>query len=163
LLDRFIERQRIVSDLLHEIRPDFFGKGPRPSKEHIVATHRGSWGPRGEWLYYIHGSGCRIVHADSKEPIEWCGDDTSRFDPAWFARWVEWAIDRGEGDEHALNLLRAHLKDRAGESDSVIASALSALERQGKLRHYPLSTNSYGRVTDDDPHAPPTSGKSHPH
>jgi hypothetical protein len=146
LLDLFLERQRVVFDLLLEIRPDFFTNAPRPTKAYISATQRGAWGPHSEWFYYIHGGGCRIVHVHTGELIEWDSPDLNRFDPNWFTQWVEWWFRREEGDDGTRQVLVAALKQKDGELTRLITDNVAGLERHGFLRYFPGRTNSYERI-----------------
>ncbi len=127
-------------DLLHEIRPDFLGAAPRPTKAQIRATQRGSWG---EWSYYIHGRGCRLVHARTREPIEWDSPDLQTFDPSWFAHWLEWWSH--DTDEAAARTLVGDAIERAGGVAALVKDTLAALEREGSVRHLPDRAPTYER------------------
>ena len=146
LLDQFLERQRLIFDLLHEIRPDFCGDAPRPTKAYISATQRGAWGPNKEWSYYIHGGGCRIEHEQSAELIEWDSPDLNRFDPNWFLQWAEWWLRRGEGDEETRQVMIAALESASGDLARLITLNVGGLEREGLLTRCPGRTNSHKRV-----------------
>jgi hypothetical protein len=146
LVDRFLDRQHLVFDLLQEIRPDFFGKAPRPTKAYISARQRGTWGRESEWMYYVHGGGARIVHVHSDEPIEWDSPDLLRFDPNWFAGWVEWWLRRKCEEEQIRQVIELELERNGDQLVRLIRDSLDSLEQHGVLRYFPDRTNSYERI-----------------
>lgn len=113
LIQNFIERQYLVRDVLHDLRPDMFElmklpKDPtREQFEEYVAfaepyqdfAFRGLWGENNAWQYFIHGQGCRLTHTQTGEIIEWdigeSGDITC-FDGNWFVNHVAWLLEHDQ-------------------------------------------------------------------
>ncbi len=97
----FVQRQRIVYDLLKELRPDFLINLDALTEseldefvdmtikyQHIPGS--GFWGQDNEWEYWIHGRGCQITHVVTQERIEWDTIDPLVFDRYWFTNYVDW-------------------------------------------------------------------------
>ena len=98
----FVQRQRIVYDLLKELRPDLFLDFYRtPEKEFFAAREKyfrtprqGAWGQDEVWEFFIHGKGCRIIHLVTQERIEWDTPDPLVFDRHWFTNYINWFKER---------------------------------------------------------------------
>lgn len=87
LLERFIQRQQLAFDVIQKFRPHLIDPTKRrPTKEYASATQWGYWGQDNEWNYFLHGVGCRLIHAITGEPIDWDVSDLDRFDPYWL--WI---------------------------------------------------------------------------
>ena len=86
LSKEFVERQQIVKSALMELRPDFFVRPGQvyqhPTKEQLKGKFTGKWGINQEWKYKVHGQGCKLIHIDTLEPIEWDSPEVNRFDPS---------------------------------------------------------------------------------
>lgn len=105
----FINRQAIVLQALYMLRPElaFWGRG--------MVTPGAKWSTRKkvqpsgkwqEWEYYLHGRGCRLVHLETSERLEWDIGPLCRFDKSWFLRHLEWqASHQPDADTELIMLL----------------------------------------------------------
>jgi hypothetical protein len=88
LVREFVGRQQLAREVLAKYRPWLLGlASDLRTKEFISATSRGTWG---DWSYWLHGGGCRLVHSQTGERIEWDAPDLQSFDKNWFANWLDW-------------------------------------------------------------------------
>jgi uncharacterized protein DUF6896 len=146
VLTLFVKRQELVSDALSAIRPDLMAgwaeKRDRPTKEYIKNTQNGFWGKDKKWKYFIHGRGCRLVHTVTNEPIEWDAPELRRFDPYWFANWVEWLLAQ-ETESEQIRIIKAQLIDQQEDLRTFLFNVLDKLQQAGALLLHPGSTNKY--------------------
>ena len=150
LIKEFVKRQRIAFNLLSKVRPDLIsmseGKKSRPSKEYIQSTQFGQWGGNKQWTYLIHGRGCRMIHKITGERIEWNAPDLNRFDPYWFANWVDWALSH-EDEFEGLSAIKSYIEENDVEVISLVFEVLDRLQVMKKIIYYPKTTNMYGIET----------------
>ncbi|WP_017326303.1 hypothetical protein [Synechococcus sp. PCC 7336] len=146
LLKRFVDRQRIAFDLLKTVRPDLIsmseGKISRPSKEYIKSTSLGDWGDNKEWTYLIHGRGCRLIHKETDERIEWNAPDLNRFDPYWFTNWVQWALS-SKSKFVEIPTIRLRLEQNNENLTNLIFKTLDELKKSGEINYHKKTTNMY--------------------
>lgn len=148
-IDRFIERQQLVLEVLRDTWPHILiitgQEGERSTfldalENRDSTPQSGFWGENQEWDYFIHGMGCRLRHVETGEPIEWDSPDLQRFDRFWFTDWLMWAITQSgvDGHSHILQTTLGH--DKQSNQDIVLKS-IHFLEAQGNLRiaEYPNS------------------------
>ena len=113
LVRRFVERQKLVYQVMEEIRPDklmfvrmYEQHQGKPTEEDFsayseyakwfVETPQGGWW--GEWVYFFHGAGCRLMNILTGEPIDWEAPDVDRFDRFFFSDYLKWAFKRNAAD-----------------------------------------------------------------
>src|SRR5260221_9955628 len=115
LVQQYVNRQQIVSEVIHQLRPDLVMLSEHVLSEQTVWTQewqewlerfeqqqklvasipqRGYWGPNQEWLYFFHGGGCKLVHVLTGEPINWNLPDLDRFDKFWFLEYLNWLLSQ---------------------------------------------------------------------
>src|SRR4051812_27735570 len=79
-IDKFVTRQEIVLEAMRDTWPHLLivtgQEGDRTTlhdavKRRDFITQSGLWGNKDEWRYFIYGTGCRLVHIQTSEPIEW--------------------------------------------------------------------------------------------
>jgi len=108
----YIRRQSIVSRALLDISPrhllmvndDDFRKILQPyielyeEKVSMMSQPNLQSGVWGEWRYWIHGIGCKLVHIRTQEPLEWDTPDLYGFRFDWF--WVHflWRYENDKQD-----------------------------------------------------------------
>lgn len=157
LSKEFVERQQIVKSALMELRPDFFVQPgqvyQRPTKEQLKGKFTGKWGVNQEWEYKVHGRGCRLIHIDTLEPIEWDSPEVNRFDPSWFIQWLEWAItclpSQPPKRQEDLKVLQKFCSTTNTPLDKVVNNALNSMVSQGILKDDKQRTNRYTLLTTD--------------
>jgi hypothetical protein len=109
----FIERQMVVLEIMQQMRPDLLALAGATDAESVLAgfalsekhgsvPQKGIWTHENqEWEYFFHGLGCRLIHMDSGEPIEWDAPDVSSFDKEWFLNWYRWYLTHNLSDDSA--------------------------------------------------------------
>lgn len=112
IIPLYISRQHLVHRAIEELRPDLLMLADDVPKEKMIEKHlqarevfaqyshvpqSGIWEAEdGEWDYFIHGLGCRIINRISQEPIEWAAPNLSTFLPEWFINWAKWYLTSSE-------------------------------------------------------------------
>ena len=151
LVKLFVERQKIALAITKELRPHFFATTGeelrRPSKEYLRATYKGYWGKDHEWEYFFHGEGCRLIHTITQESIDWDSPDVQRFDPYWFAYWVEWWLR--QNDDAVAQIIMSELNNQNDGLRNLLFGVLKQLHQLEMLRFYPDRTNMYELIATD--------------
>ncbi len=146
LIQRFVERQKLVLTAMQELRPNLLFLGSYSGEwtsdtidEYRRATEKvahipqgGYWGDNNEWRYFIHGGGCRLVHTVTGEPINWDAPQVERFDRFWFRDYLEWLFDY-EPANAAVTALRVALPQHNGDLQHLTFTLLEQLHQLGKL------------------------------
>lgn len=141
LVRAFIARQKLVSDVIQNLRPDMFAFHDKSvpamvkvtlARKYTAVPQTGSWqNDEGDWVYFFHGGGCRLTHKVTGEVIDWDAPNTELFDPWKFMYWVEWAINTNP--EHLSE--QVHCLNEAVSTDSdlktVVDNILKHLTEQG--------------------------------
>jgi hypothetical protein len=138
----FIERQMVVLEIMQQMRPDLLALAGATDAESVLAgfalsekhgsvPQKGIWTHENqEWEYFFHGLGCRLVHMDSGEPIEWDAPNVSSFDREWFLNWYGWQQAR----DSSLQVTNA--QSPSDTFDSLVDSGLVVLnEVSGQLKY----------------------------
>ena len=99
----YVSRQQLVVEAVKDqgVDPANLVYGTFGWRSHT--EQRGQWG---EWDFTFHGSGCRLKHRETGEPIDWDGPDPLRFDRFFYLVHLEWRLDEG----HDLPELRTFVK-----------------------------------------------------
>jgi len=63
-----------------------------------------------EWRYFLHGGGCRLLHAETGEPIDWDCPDENSYDLYKFKAHLAWQLSFSERAD-TLPLSRTLEKD----------------------------------------------------
>src|SRR4051812_9849804 len=98
LISKFVSRQSLVFQAVKELRPHILVSTGAISGENIKNTSRfdipqtGIWGANQDWKYFLHGLGCKLIHTETQEPIEWNAPNPNAFDKFWFANWLKWYL-----------------------------------------------------------------------
>lgn len=158
LIRKYIERQEIVREALSELRPDLLllskaGISPQElieaAKRHTHVPQTGRWGE--EWLYTIHGKGCRLIHTVTQEPLEWDAGDVKSFDRFWFVNHLNWLLSQNI-DEAPLSELKSRLSGSKSDLQRLVFDALSQLEQIGLIvRSSPSNPNKYTLLVENSP------------
>jgi len=149
LIQLFVQRQTLVRDVIRKFRPKLLDPTqPWPSREYIQATSQGYWGPDNEWTYYLHGSGCRLIHTTTHERVEWNAPDLLCFDPWWLFYWSVWWLQAHASDPRTQTLLALLKIDRSltyknEELRRVMFDILQQLQQMGGLRPCPDYPHNY--------------------
>src|SRR5688572_10367890 len=100
LVQRFVERQKIVGDAIEELRPDLRGlEDGLPDEERLrrklmrIRVPTQLWGKDQEWECFVHGHGCRMTNRKTGEMLDWDVDDLHVFHGAVFAHWLAWIMN----------------------------------------------------------------------
>lgn len=96
LVERFVERQRLVQAVMRDLRPDLLEEDAM--RRYAMPTwtnpppNSGCWGEQNEWRYYFHGCGCELTHVKTGERVDWDAPDVYAFDGHWFVTYVQWCF-----------------------------------------------------------------------
>lgn len=132
LVEHFVRRQRLVLELIRDVRPHLLSAAPvRPPKEVMAATSKGTWGSEGEWRFHMHGLGCKMVHILTGEPLDWQPPDLKRFDVYCFQAWLGWYWDQLDVEPDVKGL-RQRLESKGGGTG--LKDALEHLAEGGALQ-----------------------------
>lgn len=157
LIKRYIDRQKIVQNAMIDLRPDLvvLANGLNQteeilnlSKKHLNIPQNGYWGDNQEWLYYIHGFGCKLTNASSGEPIEWDAPDILIFDRFWFVNNLRWYMVRYSKNKDVIALSSRVVKS-GREMQEVIFDIIDRLKTSGSLTNPNLLNPNKYRVSDD--------------
>lgn len=154
LIQRFVERQSITFEAIKALRPALVEAAhiKLDQKKLISILSRymdepwqGHWQ---EWTYYFQGAGCRLIHGETREIIEWELHDLNTFDRYWFVNWIEWLF-LFHPDDTDLVLLKDYYRQRPHRYGlyDVIFPMLKLLREEGHLRPVSNSSNIYTLVT----------------
>jgi hypothetical protein len=108
-IQAYIDRQQIVYRALSHLRPDLLMIAEAQSREkkleglRLMVNYKnvpssGTWIDLegGDWDYFVHGLGCRLISLVDGEPLEWDAPDVNSFDDEWFLNWAKWRIKHTE-------------------------------------------------------------------
>jgi hypothetical protein len=56
-----------------------------------IELQLGVW--KNEWKFWVHGIGCRLIHVESGEPIEWDAPNIYLFRFEWFWQHLMWRCE----------------------------------------------------------------------
>ncbi|MBZ0318927.1 MAG: hypothetical protein K8L91_21105 [Anaerolineae bacterium] len=138
LLKAYIERQKIVLAALNDLKPYILptAQGSKQVKEILDLLEqskdvpfRGNWGQNNEWFYYIHGYGCRLIHNDNKEPIEWDAPNINSVNVNWFINWLKWFIEMTKIEDPVLSELPKY----EFSLDALVYSVLEELKQKNLI------------------------------
>ena len=120
LIEQFLERKELVVEILLEHRPGFFkfydmdkimgiddiDERIERSKELCSRWYNDfDYDPDelwNGWHYFIHGLGCKLTHAITKEPIEWDVGYPDSFNISWFGENLEWRMQNQPEDSNII-------------------------------------------------------------
>jgi len=86
------------------------------SKEPV--TQQGVWGDSDEWIYFLHGKGCRLRNILTGEVIDWNCPNAKAFDPYSFLDHLHWRLET-EG-ESILPRIKEWVSRSPDGSESII-------------------------------------------
>jgi hypothetical protein len=136
LIERFVDRQALAAQTMQALRPDKILKAsPAVPIEEIYRAHEKysgtpTIGVIEEWHYAFHGLGCRLIHRETKEPIEWDAPDLQRFDRYWFENWVTWLLSQSNSDKDVAIIKSSMVKMQLRE---FIDRTFQNLEAKGDI------------------------------
>lgn len=136
----YVSRQAVILQALHQLRPALMaimGLHPLISSSDDKEIHQliqlqnqipsqGVWGDNREWSYFLHGVGCKLVHNQTGEPIEWDLPDLKVFDRWWFRNWLNWRY----ADSELFNNIRSQSVVQMTTLDEMIFQSLDRLRWQ---------------------------------
>ena len=102
-MKQFVARQAIVLNAMQDLRPDIVMRlenrvDPKRWAELRLEYSRkpqiGNWGANGEWTYFFHGDGCKLVHRETGERIQWDAGDLNEFNLDWFVDYLQWRLEQ---------------------------------------------------------------------
>jgi uncharacterized protein DUF6896 len=142
LIQQYINRQQLVSEVIHQLRPDLLMLSTQTEwtpqrlelleqqQELVKSTpQKGQWG---EWHYFFHGGGCRLVHVLTSEPINWDLPDLNCFDKFWFLEYLEWLLSQARLNNSAA-ILKSAFADYSGSFQAFTFLVLEQLKVLGHL------------------------------
>jgi hypothetical protein len=143
LVRRYVARQELVQDALRDLRPDLLFRRDQMTggqieqlltltKTYSGVPQRGNWGQEGEWSYFIHGGGCRLVHRVTAEPIDWDAPETVRFDKYSLLNYFEWLLKQDVADK-SVSIVRSQLIENNTPLHDFLFSILEQLRQLGVL------------------------------
>lgn len=119
LVKRFVRRQSIVLDAMRDLRPDIImpleNRGDsiywaELREKHTKMPQVGYWGENAEWEYFLHGGGCRLIHRETGERIEWDAGDLNRFNVDWFVIYLQWLLKYDHNNDEDIRTVRSLLQ-----------------------------------------------------
>jgi hypothetical protein len=162
LVKRYVERQKLVLEVMRDLRPDmimrienrgnaeFWATWTRERWQAFVLENArksatGYWGDNDEWEYRLHGAGCCLTHRKTQEPIEWDLGSLRRFDRFWFVNHLNWLLDQNTEDE-AISTVKKWYENEAklkqppkpsyGPLHDAVFSMLEQLHQMGLLSQH---------------------------
>jgi len=153
LVQRFVDRQSIPFEAIKALRPALIEathirldqqKLASILTRYIDEPWQGQWQ---EWIYSFQGAGCRLIHDETREIIEWEICDLNTFDRYWFVNWIEWLFIFHPNDQD-LALLTVYYQQRPHRYGlyDVLFPMLRLLRDEGHLTHDNKSKNVYTLV-----------------
>ena len=150
LIKRFIERQKVTFAAFRALRPavveaEHINLDEQKLIEiltrYVDAPWQGHWQ---EWAYYFHGGGCRLIHDETAEIIEWEASNVNTFDRYWFVNWLEW-LWMFHPDDEGLTLLKAYFRHRPSRHDlyEIVFPMLRVLSIDEYIRNDSKNKNRY--------------------
>lgn len=150
LIEEFLERKQIVLEFLLERLPGFFKDigidkilniderielaGYINTELYADLDYDPDAAVNG-WHRYIHGHGCKFIHATTKEPIEWDIGHPRSFNTNWFGENLEWRMKNQK--DHPNIIICNEWVRKTGKS---IYSAIRSLKDENII----TSRNSLG-------------------
>ena len=112
LIRHYIVRQRVIPRALLDISPRHLFMVNDESFKKTLRTYielydsninsmqnlniqSGAWQ---EWRYWIHGIGCKLVHVQTSEPLEWDVPELNGFRFDWFWEHLLWRLNHERDD-----------------------------------------------------------------
>lgn len=152
LVEIFITRQHLVSDVIQTLRPDMFAIADKSIsdidliefvKKYAHVPQVGVWqNSEGLWEYYFHGNGCRLMHEVTGEVIDWDAPNNEMFDPWKFIYWIKWAVEtKPKHLTDEANCLETKIK-QDGELEALITNTLERFAEEGVFER-----SSQGRLS----------------
>jgi hypothetical protein len=142
LVQQFVERQMIVRDAIAELRPSYLGLKLPHGRPSI-----GFWGENNEWKYIVHGVGCKLVHRNTGEPIEWDTPHLEIFDRYWFVNWFVWIMNAQRDNVDVASLSSIVVKIQRDELEKFVYRHIDEIKFIEAL-DYPFS-NKYRLLPDE--------------
>ena len=68
----------------------------RRARSRKPVAQQGFWGNSGEWVYFLHGKGCRLRNTLTGEVIDWDCPNVAAFDPYFFLEHLRWRLEMEE-------------------------------------------------------------------
>ena len=79
---------------------------------------QGVWGDSGEWIYLLHGKGCRLRSTLTGEVIDWDCPNVEAFDSYFFLNHLRWRLETEE--ESSLPRIREWVSRSPDGLESII-------------------------------------------
>jgi|GEM_PF-2370496 len=120
-IHEFVRRLPIVQEAIYQLHIGVIWEVENEDKEITVESlntlkqamksappSSGIW--KTYWRYSIHGRGCRLIHLETGEPLDWDHGHKRSFDFYFFMTWLKW---RFNFDIHnsSIMYLKNHLVD----------------------------------------------------
>jgi hypothetical protein len=142
LVQQFVERQKIVREAIAELRPTYLGLNLPHGRPSI-----GFWGENNEWKYIVHGMGCKLVHRNTGEPLEWDAPHVEIFDRYWFVNWLVWILNAQPDNVHVACLSPIMVELKRDELEKLVFRQIDKIKFIEML-DYPFY-NKYRLLTEE--------------
>ena len=120
LVKQYVGRQSLVLEVMRELRPDIIVRLEKRVDsmtqeqwielrlENQRKSQVGFWGKEQEWEYFFHGGGCRLIHKQTGERINWDAGDLNTFNLDWFISHLQWHLKQSDDNED-IKIVRSAL------------------------------------------------------
>lgn len=150
LTERYIDRQKVIGEAFRALRPAVLetalsGCGESDMMSALMRYTDSPWrGQWNGWSYQFQGMGCRMIHQQTREIIEWEVCEMKSFDRYWFVNWIEWLwmFNPDDPEIQILNDLYAFRPDRY-QLYNLVFPMLRLLTSEGWLANDGVHDNLY--------------------
>ena len=150
LIKRYVKRQQIAFNAFRALRPaiieaDNISQNDKKLTEVLSQYVDEPWmGQWQDWTFYFQGIGCRLIHEETAEIIEWEAPDIHTFDRHWFVNWLEWLwIYRSDDPDLAFFEDYFAGSPTRNQICQVIFPVLSVMVEDNFIRNDPHHKNTY--------------------
>ncbi len=108
-----------------------FWKALQRAKSRRAVIQQGIWSKSKEWIYFLHGGGCRLSNTFTGEVIDWDCPDVESFDPYSFLNHLSWRLEVEE--EYSLKRIREWISNKAEPLEESILELLNQMVEDGLI------------------------------
>lgn len=102
----------------HLAQTDEFRKALLRARSKQPVVQQGTWSHGRNWIYFLHGKGCRLRNTLTGEVIDWNCPEVEAFDPYFFIEHLKWRLETEQED--SLPEIRKWISDHSQDFNSII-------------------------------------------